>query len=233
MAKGKDLHDGHRERMMEKFRKNGIGVFEDHEKLEVLLYQILPRINTNDIAHELINNFGSLKNVLLEPVEDLVKIKGIGEKSALQLKFIGDLMNYLNTAKVAVKIRFSSTLEIVTYCLKHLTDKTHEVLLFILLDDKSALLHAFSITNSQPNHIQISYREVSKQIMKYDASKLIIAHNHLIGSAEPSDDDQRFTRKLYDYLNMLSVGLVDHIIIGRNDVLSMRDNGYLGNIWDD
>lgn len=232
MAEDKDVHKGHRERMMKRFSKRGICDFHDHEKLEVLLYQIIPRINTNIIAHNLINYFGSLKSVFLAPVDELVKVKGIGEKSALQLKFIGDLANYLNDAKAAAKRKFDNISDTLSFCQNHFKNKTNEVLTLLLLDDKCALLNVCDICSSQPNHIQVDYREIAKQIMKYDAYKLIIAHNHIIGTAEPSDDDQKFTRSLCEYLNMIDVGLVDHIIVSDNDVLSMRSNGYLNNIWD-
>lgn len=232
MEEDKGLHTGHRERMMGKFSKNGIDIFEDHEKLEVLLYQILPRINTNVIAHNLINYFGSLKSVLLAPVDELAKVKGIGEKSALQLKFIGDLTNYLNEAKAAGRLEFTDLQESLLFFREHFKNKTDEVFTLLLLDDKCTMLQCCDICSSQPNHIRVDYREISKLIIRYDAYKLIIAHNHIIGTTEPSDDDRRFTNSLYDYLKMIGVGLIDHIIVCENDVLSMRNNGYLGNIWD-
>ncbi|MDE6733725.1 MAG: DNA repair protein RadC [Oscillospiraceae bacterium] len=232
MSEDRDVHKGHRKRMLKRYIENGINSFQEHEILEVLLYQIIPRINTNDIAHNLINHFGSLKNVLLAPADELAKVNGIGDKSALQLNFIGDLANYLNEAKIAARVVLDSTRKIINYCRNHFKDKTHEMLTLLLLDDKCALLHICDTSSSQPNHIQINYREIVKQIIKYDAYKLIFAHNHIIGSVHPSDDDLKFTRRFCEYMNVFGVGLVEHIIVSGDDALSMRDSGYLSDLWD-
>lgn len=232
MAEDKDVHKGHRERMLKRFSKGGIGNFQDHEKLEVLLYQIIPRINTNVIAHNLINYFGSLKSVLLAPADELVKVKGIGDKSALQLKFIGELVGYLNDAKVAVKREFDNITDIISFCQNHFKDKTHEVLTLFLLDEKCVLLNICDLSSNMPNLVNVEFRQIARQALNYDARKLVIAHNHVTGTTEPSNKDLKFTRELSYFLKDIKIELIDHIIICNNAALSMRKSGYLSHIWE-
>lgn len=233
MAEDKDVHKGHRKRMMERFSKKGIGDFHEHEKLEVLLYQIIPRINTNIIAHNLINYFGSLKSVFLAPIDELVKVKGIGEKSALQLRFVGALANFLNGTQATVKACFDDANQIMNYFINYFKDKITEEVILLLLDEKYALLHSHQMCSNMPNYVNAEFREIVSQAMKYNARKLVIAHNHPVGTTEPSGEDLNFTRTLRDYLKHIKVELIDHIIVSNGEALSMRESGRLGGIWED
>ena len=91
-------HGGHRERMRKRFKESGnFKGFSEHEILEMLLFYIVPRKNTNDIAHELIKKFGSLNGVLNASVEELSSVKDMGESSANSLLFFRELINYCST----------------------------------------------------------------------------------------------------------------------------------------
>lgn len=232
MEKKDNPHSGHRERVWKKFSDFGINVFNEHEILEILLYLMLPRVNTNTIAHRLIDKFGSLKNVLLALPEELQMVDGIGKNAALQLRFIGELKNYMSQTKSPVRESFASSEVVSEYCVNHFKDKPKECMSVLMLDDKYALLHVHDISSDMPNHIHFEYREVFAQIIKYDCRKVVIAHNHIVGTAEPSDDDLKLTREFSDVLKIISVGLVDHIIVYNGAVVSMRGSGFLNDIWD-
>ena len=77
------IHDGHRARKKAQFRQHGLDGFADHEALELLLYYAIPRKDTNEIAHRLLQKFGSLQNVFAAPAEELAKVDGVGESAAL------------------------------------------------------------------------------------------------------------------------------------------------------
>ena len=85
------LHDGHRARKKEQFRRQGLDGFADHEVLELLLYYAIPRKDTNEIAHRLLQKFGSLQNVFSAPLEELAKVDGVGESAALFLTLVGGI----------------------------------------------------------------------------------------------------------------------------------------------
>lgn len=234
MAENNNIHSGHRGRMLEKFSKNGISAFNEHEMLEVLLFFMFARVNTNPIAHNLINAFGSLKNVLSAPVGELKKIDGIGEKSARQLRFFGELVNYINQAQAAVNGGFSSTQDIIEFCVNYFKDKIGEFLSLLLLDEKSANLHVHHIMSGisgKPQNIAIDYREAVKQIVNYDCRKVIIAQKRTNGNADLSDDDMKVTRDIDEVLRVIDVGIVDHVIICNGNTASMRSSGLLNGLW--
>ena len=87
----KNIHSGHRQRMREKAYKNGFDSFEQHELLEMLLYATVPQKDTNPIAHNLINSFGSFHAVFEAPVEELMKVSGMTKTSAFLLKMIPEI----------------------------------------------------------------------------------------------------------------------------------------------
>lgn len=232
MSEKGELHSGHRGRMLDKFSKHGISAFNEHEMLEILLFMMIPRVNTNEIAHKIIKMFGSLKNALQAPVSELCKINGIGEKSALQLSFIGALTSHLNDARAAAKDSFDSADKIENYFIEHFKDKITETLTLLLLDDKYALLHSHDMSSNLPNHVDVDFREIISQVMKYNVYKLVIAHNHLTGNPNPSGDDLAFTKDLCEYLKGIKVELVDHVVVCKGKALSMRASDYLSGIWE-
>lgn len=232
MAENGDIHKGHRKRMMEKFSNFGIDVFSEHEKLEILLYLMLPRKNTNTIAHDLIKKFGSLKNLLIAPGDELQKIEGIGKNTSLNLQFVGAFTNHLNRVHAAPKESFAVQEKVSEFCINYFKDKIKEVLTLILLDDKYTLLQVCDIDSDEPNHIKVGLREIVGLIMKYDSRNVIIAHNHIKGTANPSDDDIRQTREINGYLKAINVGLVDHIIVSKDNAISLRNQGIMNDVWE-
>lgn len=88
------------------------------------------------------------------------------------------------------------------------------------------------MSSNLPNHVNVDLREIISQAMKYNAYKLVIAHNHLTGKPDPSGDDLDFTKYLCKYLKSIKVELVDHIIVANDKALSLRYSGRLSEIWE-
>ena len=98
------MHEGHRKRLRENFLKNGLDNFQSHNVLEMLLFYTIPRSDTNETAHRLIDRFGSLSAVLEAPVEELMKVKGVGERTATFLHLIPEITRvYLKDKQENVK----------------------------------------------------------------------------------------------------------------------------------
>lgn len=218
--------------MWDKYKQYGIDVFSEHEKLELLLFLLIPRKNTNTIAHKLINKFGSLNSLFYAPLDKLQEVNGIGKNSALLLRFFGDLILYLNQSQVISRESFSSFKRIREYCAERFGNKNSETLNLLLLDDKYALLHVHNIKGNSLNPDSENWRNIIEQIIKFDSSKVVIVHNLINGTAIPSDSDLKNTREVGEILKVIDVALVDHIIISDNSALSMRSYGFLSDIWE-
>ena len=232
MGDKENPHEGHRMKMWATYSQNGIKAFAEHELLEMLLFLVIPRVNTNVTAHNLLSRFGSIKNVLDAHINDLKKIKGIGKNAALYLNFIGEIFEHVFITKAVSKTSLNTSKKVTQFCVDYFKDQSNEVFSLLMLDNKFSLLHVCDFSNKDPNQILINYRAIIQKVIKYDCVKVIIAHNHPFGSASPSDDDIKTTNELANILNIINVGLVDHIIVSNNTAFSMRGSGLLNSIWD-
>lgn len=230
MENNKNAHDGHRQRMWQKFTEHGVKIFNEHELLEILLFILIPRVNTNEISHELIRRFGSLRNVLETSVDDLQSVKGIGKNSAVQLRYLGELARYVNRNKLkTIKLDSSST--IIDFCIEYFKGKSNECLSFFLLDDKLTLMYNEDIDINKPNETEIDCSKLIRQTVKFECQSVILAHNHPVGSAYASNVDITTTRTLSSLLKAINVKIVDHVVIHGNTGYSMRKSGEAPELW--
>lgn len=227
MNENDNNHAGDRELLLNKFSKLGIDGLTEAEMLEMLLFLMLPRRDVYPAAHNLIREFGSLKNVLFAPIPELKRIEGVGLKAALLLRFFGDVSGYLNKTTPEEKEILTSFDTITQFCVNQFKDKSSEILTLLLFNDKDSLQHVLNISSDKPNHIAADYREIIRQILMYDCRKVIIAHNHPAGTENPSDSDIICTRELCDIFEIIGVELVDHIIVNQDKAMSLRDSGNL------
>lgn len=230
MADNNKLAD-ERKLLLGRFGKSGIDDFSETEMLKMFLFSMTPRCKVSPAVQSLTEKFGSLKNVLFAPLSELEEIKDVGKIAALQLRFIGALIDYLTRPQPLVKERFASFDKAADYLIAHFKNESAEILTLLLLDNNNALLDVRDITSNRPNHITVSNREIIGQIVKYNCRKVIIAHNHPDGTAAPSGSDLKRTRELGEIFKKIGVGLVDHIIVCKDKALSLRKSGYLEDLF--
>lgn len=219
------IHDGHREKMRRRFLETGLVGFADHEALELLLFYAIPRRDTNALAHQLLERYGSLETVLAAPVEDLQKVKGIGESAALLLRLVPMLTERCRTKENAPVI-LNSTEKAGDYLLRRFDGKKYELVYELCLDRKGKLLAAKLLTEGDVNGAELNIRKLVSNSLLTNASAVILSHNHPSGVALPSGDDFATTERVRVALESVGVQLVDHIIVADGDYVSMRDSGY-------
>ncbi len=224
------LHAGHRERMLKKYSENGIDCFEDHEKLEILLFSVFSRINTNELSHILLNRFGSLNGVLTASVSELTEIDGIGEKAAIKIRFFGDFFKCLFDNKPD-KIILSNVNSVAEYIRAVLNLKIAETMAMLFLDNKQQLIGRFVFSNNHPNDIRFPQKEMSKRVVESQCSSVIISHTHVGLPVLPSESDFITTRKIAYMLDALGVKLLDHIIVAPEAEYSIRSAGDMRDLW--
>ena len=219
------IHDGHREKMRQRFLKGGLEHFADHEALELLLYYAIPRRDTNPIAHALMERYGSLSAVLSAPVEDLKQVEGIGESAAVLLALAPALVR---KARLAETERVMNTAELAgVYLLERFEGEKNEVVYQLCLDRKGKLLSCKRLGEGGISSAQLDIRRLVENAILASASGVILAHNHPSGIALPSQDDYAATDSAKRALSTIGVDLLDHIIVADDDFVSMADSGYL------
>ena len=220
------VHDGHRKRMRQRFLAEGLDQFTDVQILEILLFYCIARQDTNPIAHELLNHFGSLSQVLEAPVEELCKVNGIGENTAVFLKLITQVGRYYLTDR-ASKSKILPTLD---SCAKYLQTfffgRNVETVYLLCLDAKCKMLCCKKISEGDVNSATLSVRKIVETALSTNASSVVLAHNHPGGLAVPSNVDVQTTLRIADALQAVDVHFIDHILVTDDDYVSLAQSGY-------
>lgn len=216
----KSIHAGHRMRIRERYMASGFENFSNHEILEMLMFYGIPRKDTNELAHDLINKFGSLSAVLEAPV-DILKGNGVPENAAILIKLIFDLsQSYINDKNYNVKKHYS-TQDVKRRILDTLINADDEKIFLVLYDTKGVELFSGIISENEMNWTDDFILRTVELCIKYHATSVIIAHNNLSGIAFPSAKDVDNTIKLSVSLSNVSVKLNNHYIVGDREVFSM------------
>lgn len=219
-------HDGHRERLKQRFLENGLDSFTDIQVLELLLFYSIPRRDTNGIAHALLERFGSLSQVLEAPVEDLCRVEGMGQSSALLLHLVlqtGRWYHRDRTSRVTVLSTLESCAE---YMLPYFFGRKVEAVYLLCLDAKCKVLSCRLLTEGNVNSAGISVRKIVEQALAANATSVMLAHNHPGGLAVPSTEDIQTTRQVAAALKAVDIYLIDHIVVADEDYVSMIQSGY-------
>lgn len=217
-------HDGHRERLRERFRKEGLANFQEHEVLELFLFYCLPRKDTNELGHALIKRFGSLANVLETPAEELAKLPGMGINAATFLTLIAQLERYYLMHKNDEKI-LASLDDCGKYLANCFRNQRNETVMLLCLDAKCKMISCNEVGQGSVNSAAVPIRRVVEMALGVNASSAILAHNHPSGLAIPSGEDIQTTRRLALALDAVEIQLVDHIIVADSDYVSLRQSG--------
>ena len=223
------IHDGHREKMRQRFLKGGLDAFADHEALELLLYYAIPRKDTNPIAHALMERYGSLSAVLAAPVEDLKKVEGVGESAAILLKLAPQLYRKAKMSDAEQETILSSVERVGAYLLERFAGEKNEVVYQLCLDRKGKLLACKKLGEGGVASADLDIRRLVENALLTGASSVVLAHNHPSGVALPSRDDYAATDRAKTALAVVGVALTDHIIVADGDFVSMADSGYIAN----
>lgn len=220
------IHDGHRKRLIQRFLEEGLDSFEPHNVLELLLFYSIPRRDTNELAHQLIDTFGSLNGVFNAPYEALMQIDGVGANTAALLKLVPQLTRtyYSGTKR---EIILSSYDEAGVYFLPYFIGRQEEVVFMVCLDAKSRVISHQLLHKGSVNSAETNIRKIMNVALQCNAVGVLLAHNHPGGMALPSPEDVATTRYIRDALRPMGVELLDHIIVADQDFTSLAYSGVL------
>ena len=217
------IHSGHRRRVKDEFRKLGLEHFPPHKVLELLLFYAIPRGDTNEIAHHLIERFGSLSGVLGAPLDLLERSPGIGPESAAYLKIIGSVARlYREDGKAEVK-SVRSTEQAKDFMSRRLFHEQVECFQMLCLGRNGNILYSERIFEGSSGKVDIVISDILHLALSSRATKVVIAHNHPGGICNPSREDLHTTGLVSGELRRLGIELMDHIIVAEDGVCSMAE----------
>ena len=219
------VHEGHRERTRDRFREQGLDGFNDINALELLLYYAIPRRDTNELAHALLETFGSLEEVLNASEQELCAVPGIGVNAACLLRLVPQMMRKSAISMTRELKQIPNARAAGRYLIPRYMNERVESALLLSLDSQSRLIACDEVGRGVVNATEVSVRRIVELALKRRASAVILSHNHPDGDLRPSRDDDRMTAQVAQALEAVHIRLEDHIIVSGERYLSYRDTG--------
>lgn len=219
------VHDGHRQRLKERFRREGLDGFTEVQVLELLLFSCIPRRDTNPIAHALIDRYGSFSQVMEAPVEELMKVPGVGESTAVFLHMVLEAGRYYQVNRNAHATILKTLDQCGEYLVSFFYGRRVETVYLLCMDAKCKVLCCKQIGEGSTNSAGISLRKIVETALGANASTVVLAHNHPSGLAIPSEEDIATTRRVAAALRTVEIQLADHIIVADDDYVSLVQSG--------
>ena len=226
------VHEGHRQRLKNRFLTEGLDNFEELYVLELLLFYAVPRKDTNPIAHALLDHFGSLTGVFSATVEELEKIPGITNHAAVLLHLIPQVSRYYQVKRSQAGDVLQTISQCGNYLVPYFYGREYETVFLLCLDAKCKVLGCKLVGVGSVNSANVPIRRVVEIALNTNATSVVLAHNHPSGMANPSDDDILTTHRLARAMEAVEISFVDHIIVSDDDFVSLRHSGYYRPQWD-
>lgn len=220
-------HKGHREKLKQRFIEEGLGSFADHQVLEMLLFYTIPRKDTNEMAHRLLEKFGTLESLFDASPEELMRKGDVTRNTAVFLSMIPELARRYMIIKQGKKPILDSSSKAGEFVKSLFIGKNYEAFYVCCLNSQNQLNYAALVHEGTINEAPVYPRLIVETALRYQASSVILAHNHPGGSQRPSGADIEVTRKICDALKTISITVIDHMIAAGDSYYSFAENGLL------
>lgn len=216
-----NVHDGHRARMRERLEKEGLDNFQPHEVIELLLFYCIPVRNVNQLAHELINRFGSVGGVLRASKEELMSMRGVGETTANWLTLLQPVLDEYRKCRMADRAQLTKFSLALDY-LKQLMPASPEEQLWVLAMSQSGHLLGTAQLAGGANMRNITMGEIVEFLLRYRTQRVVIAERRLPGQVEPDERDRQMVVQLEEALKPLRIVLMDIMLFSGHREVSLH-----------
>ncbi|MCR5664624.1 MAG: DNA repair protein RadC [Oscillospiraceae bacterium] len=221
------VHEGHRERLKERFSEYGLEPFNDLNALELLLFYAIPRRDTNELAHALLERFGTLDAVFEASERELTEVPGIGRSAAMLIRLIPQMNKRCEICRARDVTVIANARAAGRYLIPRFANEKDEKALLLCLNAQKELIECDELSRGVVNTVELNVRRVVETAIRCRASSVILAHNHPSGHLIPSGDDELITRRIRDALRLVDITLDDHLIVGGKQYFSFNDSGLL------
>lgn len=226
----KKLHEGHRKRVKSRYLAEGLDAFEAHEVLEMLLFFSIPMKDTNELAHEMIREFGSLAGLFETDPKDICRRCGVSENTGILVSLIPSLARRYFKGKWGDKPVLNSSTKAGEYAVSLFAGRTYENFFVICLDSQNRVNYSALVHEGTINEAAVYPRLIVETALRHQANSIILAHNHPGGSMEPSSADIDVTKKIVNAIEAISIKVMDHIIVAGEKYYSFAEKGFMEKI---
>lgn len=215
----------HRRRIKEHLLAHGLAYLNDHQMIEVLLFFGIPQKDTNAIAHELLNKYGSFHEVFNGSVEELKSVNGMTENAAILISLIPQYVAALTTKKQLGK-SLRNPEDMAAFFMAQYVGVKNEKILLACLDDQLRLIELIPLATGNINRVDIEIRNIATHAIRTNASQIILAHNHIDKRSSPTQEERKINDELKKTFANLTMKLAEHVIIGNDGAALMMSNLY-------
>lgn len=218
------------EQPYEKFVQYGPEKLSDAELLAIIIRTGTREHQAIDVARKLLvhsNMYSGLKGLNYLSLDELMRIEGIGKVKAIQILSVVELTKRMSKAKNEDTLRMNNPESVANYYMQDMRHLTYEQIVLVMIDSKSRRIKDMIISSGTVNASILAPREIFVNALKYQAVNIIILHNHPSGDPTPSNDDIYSTKRIRDAGELIGIKLMDHIIIGDNKYVSLKERGVI------
>jgi DNA repair protein RadC len=215
------------ERPRERFIQNGPASLSNHELIAILLRTGTKDESVLQLSNRLLTNFEGLRLLKDATLEEMTEIKGIGLAKAIQILAAVEIGRRITNLNYTDRYVIRSPEDGANYVMHDMRFLTQEHFVCLYLNTKNQVLHKQTIFIGSLNASIVHPREVFREALKRSAASIIAIHNHPSGSPDPSREDIEVTKRLVECGKMIGIDVLDHLIIGENKFVSLKEKGYL------
>lgn len=221
----RDVHVSDRPR--ERLVRQGASSLSNQELIAILLRTGTKQESVLHLANRVLNYFEQIQELKNASIEEITAVKGIGQAKAVQLLAAVELGKRLSQQKTDDKFTIRSPKDAATYLMQDMTSLNQEHFVTLFLNVKNQILHKQTIFIGSLNASIVHPREIFREAVKRSAASIICAHNHPSGNPAPSKEDIDVTKRLYEAGLLMGIELIDHVIIGDHQFISLKEKGYM------
>ena len=226
----KHHHTGHRQRLKAEFLARGLEGWPDHKVLELLLCYAIPQGDVNGLAHELVERFGSLAGALDASVEELKKVPGVGDHTAVLLRMLPALLGRYQGSRARLAAVINWPEDAYAWLEPYFFGARNEMVYVLCLDGKRQVLGVRRVAEGSIEMAQVNTRRIAEEALGLRAARIYVAHNHVSNLALPSQADWLVTDVLRAALAPIGIHLEDHLIFVDGDMLSLKNSEHRRNL---
>ncbi|MDQ0975673.1 DNA repair protein RadC [Neobacillus niacini] len=215
------------ERPRERFIQNGPASLSNHELIAILLRTGTKDESVLQLSNRLLTNFEGLRLLKDATLEEMTEIKGIGQAKAIQILAAVEIGRRIANLNYTDRYVIRSPEDGANYVMNDMRFLSQEHFVCLYLNTKNQVIHKQTIFIGSLNASIVHPREVFREALKRSAASIICLHNHPSGDPSPSREDIEVTKRLVECGKMIGIDVLDHLIIGENKFVSLKEKGYL------
>ena len=221
----RDVHTADRPR--ERLVNQGATSLSNQELIAIMLRTGTRQESVLHLSHRVLNHFEQIQQLKDASIEELTSINGIGQAKAVQLLAAVELGRRLSSKQTDAKFTIRSPKDAASFLMADMTSLKQEHFVVLFLNIKNQVLHRQTIFVGSLNASIVHPREIFREAVRRSAASIVCAHNHPSGNPAPSPEDIAVTKRLMEAGSIVGIELLDHIIIGDHQFISLNEKGYM------